>query len=88
MDPELELRFDQGVLVCTCSKHVDDLKFGGREHIIKNEIIPALEEVFGKLKYHEAKFTTVGIRHTHQDNGDVVQDQDLSLIHISRAHET
>ena len=76
MDPELELRFDNGILVCTCSKHVDDLKFGGREHIIKNEIIPALEAVFGKLKYHEAKFTTVGIRHTHLDNGDVVQDQD------------
>ena len=42
MDPELELRFDNGVLVCTCSTHVDDLKFGGREHIIKNEIIPCL----------------------------------------------
>ena len=54
-DRELEVRHDSHpqdgrTLVAMASKHVDDLKLAGQRHVIKKEVIPEMEKVFGKLR--------------------------------------
>ena len=75
-DHELEVRHDHGKLTAISAKHVDDIKIGGEPYVIKTHIIPALEEVFGKLKYNETKFTNTGVRHERHADGSVTLDQD------------
>ena len=76
MDPELELRHDDGVLTAMGAKHVDDIKLGGGRDVIHKLIMPPLEKAFGKLAYTEETFTNTGVRHTHKDDGSIVMDQD------------
>ena len=75
-DNEFEVRHDQGKLTAVATKHVDDVKLGGEKHIIKDEILPELERVFGKLKYHENNFLNTGIQHKRLEDGSITLDQD------------
>ncbi len=76
-DNEFEVRHDEdGWLTATCTKYVDDLKLGGVKPVLFMEIVPAPEEVFGKLKYNEFKFTNSGVRHPQRIDGRIPMDQD------------
>ena len=57
-----------------CAKHVDDIKVGAERAQIQR-LIKCLEAVFGKLKYNERTFTTIGVRHFHHPDGSVECDQ-------------
>ena len=76
IDPELEVKHaEDGRLVAMLSKHVDDIKFGGERAFIDKTIVQ-LEKVFGKLAYHEQKFTNTGMRHQVMPDGSIQLDQD------------
>ena len=79
MDPELEIRHDNGQLVAMIAKHVDDIKVAALPKVIHEDIVPALEEVFGKLSYKERSFVNTGIRHRQLADGSVVMDQDAYI---------
>ena len=79
-DREMEVRHDNGKLVASGTKHVDDIKYGAEPHILWKEIVPALEEVFGKLKINKKTFTNTGVRHSRQDDGTIVTDQDEYIL--------
>ena len=40
------------------------------------ELIPAMEEVFGKLDHTEIEFTNTGVRHRRFSDGAITLDQD------------
>ena len=63
-------------MTAIATKHVDDIKIGGVPKIVRGQIIPALEAVFGKLTTHEEEFTNTGVRHKRHSNGTVEIDQD------------
>jgi len=75
-DREMEVRHDNDKLVASACKHVDDIKYGAEPDVLYKVIIPALEEVFGKLKINKNTFTNTGVRHTRQADGTIVTDQD------------
>ena len=75
-DAELELRFDDNALIAIATKHVDDIKISVVLKIVRGQIIPALEAVFGKLITHEEEVTNAGIRCKRHSNGTIEVAQD------------
>ena len=78
-DRELELRSDIGKISPTSWKHVDDIKLSGLRRNIFGGVIPACEEVFGKLTIHENEFTNTRVRRRRQKDGSIIIDQDENL---------
>jgi hypothetical protein len=62
VEPELEVKHVNEILLAMLCKHVDDLKIAASRPIIL-EIIAFLERVFGKLEVQWHEFTNCGIRH-------------------------
>ena len=82
-DGELELRFDDNALTAIATKHVDDIKIGGVPKIVRGQIVPALEAVFGKLTIHEEEFASTGVRHKRHSNGTIEVDQDENIMALN-----
>ena len=69
-DPEFEIKKD-----LLTAKHVDDVNMTGKEQQV-DYYTDEVEKVFGKCKLNKHQFTNCGVRHTMQQNHDVILDQD------------
>eukprot|EP00973_Karenia_brevis_P057710 8028227-Karenia_brevis.AAC.1 len=69
-DPEFEFKRN-----LTTAKHVDDINMGGTEKEI-DDYHAAVERVTGKCKINKRQYANCGVRHTLQQNHDVILDQD------------
>ena len=74
-DPECEVKHRNGKLVLILVKHVDDLKIAGEESEVQN-LLSALEKIFGPSERNNNNFTCVGIKHTRDPDGTITLDQD------------
>ncbi|CAK0867548.1 unnamed protein product [Prorocentrum cordatum] len=73
-DPHLWLKHEGKVLTLVASTHLDDLKCAGRDKA-RDEMISALEAVFGKMAMHEKSFVHCGLRHRQLDDVSIEVDQ-------------
>ena len=69
-DPKFELLRENGTLIAMCTKHIDDIKFGGTKKVIL-KIIQVLENTFGELKKQFKAFKNIGMNHVMLPDGSI-----------------